>query len=83
MGRLVFPSCLGGTEQQPRNRNLVRSPELVKTRRSLQFRSLADAAVDFGLQILAQRFGDNAWGGEFSQVGDSEFGEVSKHGGER
>ena len=50
---------------------------------SRKLRSFLDAAMDFGLQVFAERFGDDAGCGEFAEVGDGELGEVGEDGGER
>jgi hypothetical protein len=39
--------------------------------------------MDFCLQVFAKRFGDDAGGGEFTQVGNGELGEVGEDGCER
>src|ERR1700747_2304129 len=48
----------------------------------LQVRFSAQAAVNFGLEVFAKFFGDDAGGSEFAEVGDGEFGEIGQDGGE-
>src|SRR6266852_9596151 len=47
------------------------------------FYGFANALLDFGEQIFAQTFGNDAGRGQFAQIGDGKLGEIAEDGGER